>query len=1255
MSDNGTNDIPADIRSYLDEISERLWSGHAAVMVGAGFSRNAHKTVDTAPNFPSWHDLANQFYKKLHNSLPDAETHYLDPLKLADEVQSAFGRPALDQLLRTHIPDREHEPSELHVRLLELPWVDVFTVNYDTLLERACVKVSSRRFDVVINKEDIVYSSRPRIVKLHGSLPSTRPFIISEEDYRRYPREQAPFVNTVQQALIENTLCLIGFSGEDPNFLHWMGWVRDNLGKENQPKVFLVGILSLTSAQKALLEKRNVVVLDLAQFPNIGNDHAKALSKFLSYLFGNKPSTFLDWPRDAQHLNISISKSKTYEELIVLWREQRNSYPNWIVAPKGSRESLWLSMHIHNYGRQILNAPGPISPPSDITFLYELNWCFERMLCPILNDVVSHYERVIARYNPYPNVLLDWKTEVTPDHHEYSRLDWNILGPQWLDLNLSILRFYREEDVTDKWAEIDSRIERLIKQLSPDQLARWHYERCLKALFAFNIAGMKLQIASWPVNTALPFWEAKRAGILAELGDVSEADRILEESLAAIRSKQQLVPVINDFTWVSQECHVMNLLHAVKEAKSIAEKGKLLNNELRQKFNERWNELKAFKCDQWNDLQLFDAELKAPSVAYASATRKKEFDIGRESLTHQMGSDEDGPLLGYNFLRYCEDIGLPFALSLLNIAETQAQHAAERIAAFSAAWALVTLLRIGKSNLADSFFNRESLARASVAQIDARIDYYINVLRDVQPTISEVDPRRGGNFGMRIARVVPEILSRLCVKCSPDRRDKIFSLLRELYENPEPFKYDRINHLVERLLGSWSAYEKCQRLRELLEMPIIGTATPIIKIHYPEPFIFLRMSKNQIQKSGSHAFNNSVIKSLLTKVASSSTEKRSRACIRLELLHRWGLLDDEQANLLGKVLWEQTVPNGFPTNTSLYRWAFLTLPAPDGINVPSLFKEYINNWSYAEIDAKKTHGKNATPEGKKPVKMTCGEIAWCLDLIEATKRRNGGGIIDWSAEEAVVLLDKLIGWWNSGKDRIRESDEPGLFGSIPGEFRARYHNIVLILAEVIAPRLTAQTERVKERLRGLIDELDKSGIQVTRARAACIPVFPEEREHVFKIIARNLTTSNKDCIRDASQAVLTLLHIPNESTTVEVQNLLSTIGQQIKWRRKESLVISLQIMRFVVKMMPDRLPNDLAEDVLIGLDALRNESAALSKAPIADIEDRLEYRKNAAAMAYALHKHFTGCGLSIPSVIFEWQKICLDTEEFAEIRNQWQT
>lgn len=78
----------------------------------------------------------------------------------------------------------------------------------------------------------------PRIIKLHDSFPSQRPFIITEKDYRTYPKRFAAMVNTVQQALLENVFCMIGFSCEDLNFLNWIGWIHDIFGRSSSQKFF---------------------------------------------------------------------------------------------------------------------------------------------------------------------------------------------------------------------------------------------------------------------------------------------------------------------------------------------------------------------------------------------------------------------------------------------------------------------------------------------------------------------------------------------------------------------------------------------------------------------------------------------------------------------------------------------------------------------------------------------------------------------------------------------------------------------------------------------------------------------------------------------------------------------------------------------------------------------------------------------------------------------------------------------------------
>lgn len=219
------------VDAYIQEIAERLAQRHAAVMVGSGFSKNA---IDS---FPNWNELGTLFFEELNSGKkPNEDDHFLNPLKLASEFEALFNKNKLNNFIKTCIPDKQFSPSQLHVDLLNLPWVDVFTTNYDTLLERASKQVINRRFDIVTQEKQLPFSQSPRIIKLHGCFDNSTELIITEDDYRDYPKKYATFVNTVQQSLIENTLCLIGFSGDDPNFLNWISWILFNLGKEAAPK-----------------------------------------------------------------------------------------------------------------------------------------------------------------------------------------------------------------------------------------------------------------------------------------------------------------------------------------------------------------------------------------------------------------------------------------------------------------------------------------------------------------------------------------------------------------------------------------------------------------------------------------------------------------------------------------------------------------------------------------------------------------------------------------------------------------------------------------------------------------------------------------------------------------------------------------------------------------------------------------------------------------------------------------------------------
>ena len=270
------------VYGQIEDIRRQLWLGHASLMVGCGFSRNADKAFPKTPTPPDWNELGDKLIKALYPRLNKEERAEMRTsksiLQLANEFDVAFQRPALNALLKKCIQDDNLLPSELHENILKLPWADVFTTNYDTLLERAARQVTNIKYDVVLNCKDLPYSESPRIIKLHGSFPSEAThLIISEEDYRTYPEQYSPFVNTVQQAIMETTMCLIGFSGTDPNFRKWIGWVKDNL-QESMPPVYLIGLFDLSASERRFLEERKIVPVDLSDLPDIpeGN-HAKAL------------------------------------------------------------------------------------------------------------------------------------------------------------------------------------------------------------------------------------------------------------------------------------------------------------------------------------------------------------------------------------------------------------------------------------------------------------------------------------------------------------------------------------------------------------------------------------------------------------------------------------------------------------------------------------------------------------------------------------------------------------------------------------------------------------------------------------------------------------------------------------------------------------------------------------------------------------------------------------------------------------------
>jgi hypothetical protein len=209
-------------------------------------------------------------------------------------------------------------------------------------------------YQVVKTAAGLRIKKRKNIIKLHGSLRSAaererfdfqfdgdhkKQYIISKEDYENYPKDHEAFTQLMRISLLQESFCLIGFSGVDPNFLQWINWVRDILfkaarlhRKDNRYKIYLMDTSEGdVSADKQLFyENHNIVRIPLRDpdiikifAEDLGNDlqvtdRGSAISALVNFL-GNDDHIKPDIP------TADISVRREHRQL---WDSLRIMEPN---------------------------------------------------------------------------------------------------------------------------------------------------------------------------------------------------------------------------------------------------------------------------------------------------------------------------------------------------------------------------------------------------------------------------------------------------------------------------------------------------------------------------------------------------------------------------------------------------------------------------------------------------------------------------------------------------------------------------------------------------------------------------------------------------------------------------------------------------------------------------------------------------------------------------------------------------------------
>ncbi|MBD9612226.1 SIR2 family protein [Pseudomonas sp. PDM02] len=634
-------------RVHYDAVRRALENGNAAIMVGAGFSRNA----ENGDQLATWYEVAKELWRELNpdkGELKEFSTSMV--AQLGEQYARVFSKPALEDLLKRLIPDDRVSPGVLHKKLLTLQWSEVFTTNYDTLLERASENIVDHAHYVVACREDIPQSkmlNRRRIVKLHGSFPSQRPFIFTEEDYRRYPDQSAPFVNLVRQSILENIFCLIGFSGDDPNFLHWIGWVRDVLDQHALPIYLFLGSAP-TLGQQRLLEARRVTPVVLPMMEGVEeSDYAARYGELLRILKEPLNADQKSWGEFTNNLTqptgVSITNDEKMDYVLRSYlslQKARSSYPAWFVAPRDVRRKFSSSVSRisrYLYSKELQDHIVKIIPHVGVAIMADYAWhnevllqCFDDGLAEFSIKLLSETEDAA-----YQEAVSEHK-----DLSEFSVSSQSSFNERWKEVALSLVRWARQEL---RQEEYESLCKKLLSKFPGDLHLQDEliYEDVLLALYKGDRDVAQNILMSWEVRSPDGYMYVRKGMLLGEVGDVSVGLTTSLMGLKKIRKNQR--SRTSSVHYLSQEawaCLTVGYLQkTLTWSRSFRAKGRELEFEINpDELNQRLADLAAIDHDVVQELQYLMADLNAETPSPSQPiSRTPLFELGNYSTTRHIG------------------------------------------------------------------------------------------------------------------------------------------------------------------------------------------------------------------------------------------------------------------------------------------------------------------------------------------------------------------------------------------------------------------------------------------------------------------------------------------------------------------------------------------------------------------------------------------------------------------------------------------
>jgi len=672
----------------LKNLKQKLDNREMSVLVGAGFSKNISSI------FPSWWELLydmtfflyekdiEESYQNLRSKkgkdkkqyFDDKIGYYINKVGYLDIVSDYIKRKGYREAISTYIEERTpkviekegkkyiinklygidneieltEEKLKLHKAIVYLPWNNIYTTNYDEMLETAVDSTSEKSLQEIKEKRkkeiDSIFKSinelkenkknidleiqdseknqtdqssttsepqiqeiqnpkvnesryigfqidnlnrlirkyekellevhkalyecpniitqssqlsikrNKNIIKLHGSLrngkygfdnDNRKQYVIAREDYDTYPQKHEAFTQLMKISLLQESYCLVGFSGVDPNFIEWIKWVRNIIEKNTdvvQYKIYLIEVDNNDDDKqdkRLFFENHKIFKIPLWQDETISflqeetgikivdkTNRTELLTLFINYLSKNQYSY--------SQIYIDKNDKKIYQNI---WNELK------IYSPK----DIDINAILEKYDG-IISSYREYNRISNLSYAYNHNkedlLLFAKKLFDDLKDNDSKQEKLfnliliaiddilLPIKNIWNNIELKYIEDKASKHNDI------IQKINRLKLHNSVLELNKAE-----YENLSSLFE-----IKDDELI---FEDILYSALNFEFSELNIKLTAWQTNS--PHYIIKNAGLfalfspgIAELYLEGKKDIFLKASIQEQFNYYQLIQYYNE-------------------------------------------------------------------------------------------------------------------------------------------------------------------------------------------------------------------------------------------------------------------------------------------------------------------------------------------------------------------------------------------------------------------------------------------------------------------------------------------------------------------------------------------------------------------------------------------------------------------------------------------------------------------------------------------------------------------------------------